>query len=225
MSTITIKAWVAQEKDAFHNFNTQLAERFEGGVLLPVAEVLKRNLKKSGKGHVTLPWGTYSADVVTKGESGNINVSWEPSKQFLTLLNGDEKAKADVAQQDEFDPDYVKLMKEYIAYGFFDPDSPEHKEHAAKNKGVRLGDEEVDYFLNGYANVLATIAKDKQREGKELRLTVDNDFPHGTFVFTYDDDVIKVSFVADKAFKQYLKDDSVADAAADDDYTPLEADM
>ena len=221
MSEVTIKGWVAQEKNAFHNFNRQLAARFEEGIFRSITKVLKEYLKKSGKGRIAMPWGTYTAELVTKGESGNINVGWEPSKQFLTLLNGDEKANASLTQQDEFDPEYVRLVKEFIAYGFFDPDSPEHKEHAAKNKGVRLGDEEVNYFLNGYANVMATIAKDKQRDGKLLRLEINNGFPHGVFVFDYDEDEIKVSFVADKVFKQILKDDTAADAAAENDFTPI----
>lgn len=221
MSEITIKGWVAQEKTAFNNFNGALASRFEEGIFKALTAKLRADLKKFGKAKVTLPWGTYSSEIVTKGESGNINVSWEPSKAFVALLNGDEKSKGEYNAQDEFDPEYVKLFRDYVAYGFFDPESPENKERASKNKCVRLGDEEVNYFLNGYANVMATIAKDKQRDGKVFRLEINNGFPHGAFDFEYDDDEIKVTYVADKVFKQILKDDAAADAASEYDFTPI----
>ena len=81
-----------------------------------------------------------------------------------------------------------------------------------------MGDDECDYFLNGYMDVLVNIARDKARAGKTYRLEIDEAFPHGSFDFEYTDDGISVKFVPHKVYKQYLKNDELADKARDADY-------
>lgn len=223
MSEITIKTWVNQEHNSFENFTNVLAARFEEAIFRALAKKMRNDLVNKGKAEVTLPWGTYRADIKTKGEAGNIAPTWEPTKGFIKLLNGDMDAKErnECFTQDEFDPEFTELFRDWVAYGFFYPNAPENKDRVSKNKGVKLDDDEIVYFLNGYATVLATIAKDKQRDGKIFRLEIDNGYPHGSFDFEYDDDEIRVTWVADKVFKQILKDDDAAAKSEGYDFTPL----
>lgn len=222
MSEMTLKAWVAQEHSAFENFNAVLASRFEEAWARALTMKMRNDLATKDHSEVVLPWGTYSAEAKAKGETGNINISWVPSKGFLKLLNGNNDApRAESIIQDEFDPEFTELFRDFVAYGFFYPNSPENKDRVPKNKGVRLKDDEIEYFLNGYANVLATLAKDKQREGKIFRLEINNGFPHGFFTFEYDDNEITPKFVADKVFKQILKNDEAAMKSNGYDFTPI----
>jgi len=215
MSSISIATWMALEKPSFENFNEFIAIRLEDGITRSIAEKMKNDIASKGESTLTLPWGTYHAEVKAAGEGGNITPSWEPSKAFLKMLNDDGASRE--RRQDTFDAEYVQLLKDYVAYGYFYPE--EVKDAPAKDKGLRMSDDEVDYFLNNYAQVLATIARDKQRSGKTYRLEIDEGFPHGSFDFDYSDDVIKVKFVAHKVFKQYLKDDDVATKARDADFS------
>ena len=221
MSELTKRVWVEQEKSTFLNFKPDLAEHFENAHLRSIIETLRRKLKKYGEGTVDMPWGTFGVKVVTKGETGVITPYYEPSKGFIKALNGDFDDSPDDSSmtQEEFDPTFVKLYKDYLAYNTFDPELPENKDKIVKT--VKVTDDEVNYFLNSWAKVLVTIAKDKQREGKVFRLEVDNTFPFGTFTFEYDDDEIKVSFVFNKSAKQILKDDEVAARPAASDFTPI----
>ena len=41
MSEVTIKGWVAQEKNAYHNFNRKLAARYEEGNFRYIIKTLK----------------------------------------------------------------------------------------------------------------------------------------------------------------------------------------
>ena len=223
MSDITIKTWVNMEKDAFNDFNEYVANVLEDGITRSIAEYFHKKLQNADHADLELPWGTYHAEVKGRGETGVVNLTWEPSKGFKNLLNDDSDAasKFDRNYQDTFDPEYIKLFTDYVAYGMFDPDKPENKEKAAKQRGIMLSDAEVTYFLNGYALVLYNIAKDKQRDGKMYRLEINNMFPHGTFDFEYEDDGIKVKFTAHKVLKQAIKDDSKAEMARGFDYEPL----
>lgn len=223
MSELTIKTWVAQEHNAFENFTAALASRFEEAIFRALSQKMRLDLKAKGKAEVTLPWGIYRADIKTKGEAGNIAPTWEPSKGFIKMLNGDmdSKDRHECFTQDDFDAEFTELFRDWVAYGFFYPNAPENKDRISKNKGVRLADDEIIYFLNGYATVLTTIAKDKQRDGKIFRLEIGNGYPHGSFDFEYDDDEIRVTWVADKVFKQILKDDEAAAKADKYDFTPI----
>lgn len=218
MSNITTTTWMAQEKSSFENFNEFISIRLEDGIFRALAEKMKTDCHAKKESRVALPWGTYSAEVKLSGEGGNITPTWEPSKNFLKLLNDDSGVNHD-RRQDTFDPEYVQLFKDYVAYGYFYPDKV--KNAPAKDKGLRMSDEEVDYFLNGFMQVMATIARDKQRAGKTYRLEIDEGFPHGSFDFEYTDDgEIRVTYVAHKVFKQYLKDDAVATGDSDD-FSPV----
>lgn len=226
MSDVTIKTWVNLNAENFQDFNEYVANVLEGGIFRAVAEYFHRKLKDADKAELELPWGTYTAEVKSRGEDGVINISWEASKGFKNLLNDTDSANAASKYkrnyQDEFDPEFVKLMTDYIAYGMFDPDKPENREKAAKQKGVELSDAEVTFFLNGYTLVLYNIATSKQRDGKKYRLEINNSFPHGDFDFDYKaDGEIDVKFVPHKVFKQAVKDDEKAANAREGDYTKL----
>lgn len=223
MSELTIKTWCDIERNAFDNFTPMLASRFEEGILRTIVRTLRKMVAKTGSAELVLPWGTYRVETKTMGEAGNRAPSWEPSKGFIKLLNGgsmDGSQKLQAITQDEFSDDFLKDFREFVAYGFFDPDSPENKDKNIK-KGVKLTDDEAVYFLNSYATVLATIGKDKERDGKIFRLEVNNGYPHGSFDFEYDDDEIKVKWVADKVFKQILKDDDAAAKSDDATFDPI----
>lgn len=217
---ITIRKFVEQEKNNFENFTPPLASRFEEGITRALAEAMRQQLKKSGSAEIALPWGTFRAEFVSKGEAGNVTPTWEPSKAFLKCLNTpnmDTAERSETINQDTFDEDYMKLFKDFVAYGVFYPDAPENKGKVDQNKGVKLTDNEAEYFLNEYALVLVGIGREKQMDGKIFTLEVNETFPHGRYNFEYDDDDIKVTFVADKVFKQILKDDDAAATAAEAD--------
>ena len=207
---ISIKAFVAQEHNNFENFTPPLAARFEEGITRSIAEVMRRQLKRNGSAELALPWGIFRAEFVTKGEAGNVTPTWEPSKAFLKCLNTpnmDPAERSETINQDSFDEEYMKLFKDWVGYGMFDPEAPENKAKADQNKGVKLTDNEAEYFLNEYALVLIGIGREKQMDGKIFSLEINNGFPHGKYNFEYDDDDIKVTFTPDKVFKQILKDD------------------
>ena len=222
MSSLTIKTWMAQEKNAFDNFREELAELIENSMLRAIAQRLREGLKAGGKAEVELPWGTYSAEFVSRGESGNVTPVWTPSKGFMELLNGD-LSKGDVAavNQEQFDDRFVELFTDWLAHGRFYDTGAKNKEKSEVRKGLVLASDEVEYLLNGYAMVLATIAKDKQRDGKIFSLEINNSFPHGRFDFSYEDGTITPVFVADKTFKQLLKDDAAAIAANGSDVSVI----
>lgn len=211
MSDVSVKVWANLEKGAFDEFDEYYATLIEDGIFRALAERMKNMLNTMDVAEVTLPWGTYRAEVKDRGDSSVITPTWEPSKGFLKMLNDDSEgtAKYDKNYQDYFDPEYVQLFRNYVADGVFYPD----QEPNNKKRGIKLKDDEIPYFLNGFSTVLYNIAKDKQRDGKTYRLEIDAGFPHGSFDFEYEGDDIKVKFVPHKVFKQYLKDDSVTDAA------------
>lgn len=214
--TPTINGWIAQEKSAFDNFNDFVAIRLEDGIFRALAEKMKNDIAAKKTSVIALPWGTYTADIKVVGEAGNITPAFEPSKLFKKLLNDDGAVSRDL-RQESFDPEYVKLFQDYVAFGYFYPDT--NPDVPGVEKGLRLTDDEVDYFLNGYLDVLVTIGRDKQRAGKTYRLEIDEGFPHGSFDFVYNDtdkdDSIEVKFVPSKSFKQYLKNDTLASGSAD----------
>lgn len=218
--TPSINAWINQEKASFDNFNDFIAIRLEDGIFRALAEKQANDIKAKKSSIVVLPWGTYTADVKAAGDTGNITPVFEASKQFKKLLNDDSATLSDY-RQESFDPEYVKLLKEYVAYGYFNPDPSQ--ETPAHEKGLRLTDDEVEYFLNSYMNVLVTIARDKQRSGKTYRLEIDEGFPHGAFDFEYSDDdkdeTITVKFVPSKVYKQYLKNDAIASRVREAEFT------
>jgi len=210
---------MSREKTAFENFNEFIGSRLEDGILRSIPERMRQQLQKTGEASVTVPWGTYSAVVKETAEGGNITPTWEPSKAFIKLLNSDDRDKD--LRQDTFDPEYVQLVKDYVAYGYFYPDAKENEGRSDREKGLRMGDDEIDYFLNGYMDVLVSIARDKARNGKTYRLEIDDSCPHGSFDFVYSDDEIKVKFVPHKVFKQMLKDDEMAAAALSADFATV----
>ena len=205
-----INAFVAQEKPAFEEFSEFLGTRILDGVFRSIAERLKMGLENKDSESVTVPWGTFTAErrVRNGGDSANTNVSYEPSKAFINALNSDGRDRDAGIFQEEFDSDLLDAFADYVAYGFFNPDAPENKDEINKaQKGARLDPSEREYFMNRVANLLVTIAKEKQRDGKTYRLMVVETFGHGWYDFEYNDDKIGVKFTADKAFKQYVKND------------------
>lgn len=221
MSEIITKTWVAQDKEAYDDFNEYAANVLEDGIFRSIPEYFRKKLANADHADLELPWGTYHCDIKGRGETGVVNLDWEPSKGFKKLLNDDSDAASrfDRNYQDTFDPEYIKLFTDWVAYGMFDPDDPKNKDRAAKQRGILLSDPEVTYFLNDFTLVMYNIAKDKQRDGKIYRLEVNNMFPHGTFEFDYKDDgTIDVKYIAHKVTKQAIKDDSKADHILDFDY-------
>ena len=218
MSALTIQAWEAREKNSLIDFKPEIISRIEEAIFQALTETMIIQLHRDGKAEVALPWGTYSAKYVEKGDTGNVTPSWVPTKGFMKLLNGDEDGK-DVVILDEFDSEFQTLFQNYTAYGFLYPHSEENKNKLPKNKGVMLKDDEVVYLLNGYADVLATLAKDHHHNGKIFVLDINNGFSHGEFRFEYDDNEISVTFQADKTFKQLLKNDEAALKSATADFS------
>lgn len=221
MSKLTIEAWEAREKNSLIDFKPEIASRVEEAIYKALTETMRLQLHKDGHAEVPLPWGTYSADYKDMGDTANVTPVWVPTKGFMKLLNSKEDGK-DTVILDSFNPVFLQLFKDYTAYGYLYPHSDENKDKIPKNKGLALDPDEVAYLLNGYADVLATLAKDHAHNGKMFILEINNGFPHGQFRFEYDDNEISVTFQADKVFKQLLKDDEAALKAATADFTPVE---
>lgn len=224
MSAKTITTFTQQETASFENYSDFISARLEDAWSRALAEKMRNELtsnnKNNGDGNevsvVNLPWGTFTAEVKSKAGMGNVNVSFEPSKSFLEAIKSDDKDDNFSVTQNTFDSEFLELFKDYVAYGFFYPNAAENKDRL--NSAVRclnMDDIEAEYFLNHYANVLVTIAREKFRPGKIYSLQVghveqneSDGFPHGTYDFKYTDDGVTVTFVADKGFKQYLKNDA-----------------
>lgn len=107
MSNVTIKTWVALNADAFEDFNDYIATVLEDGIFRAMAQYFHVKLADSDRVELVMPWGTYTAEVKSRGTDGVVNLSWEPSKGFKKLLNGDANAtsKFEGEYQDEFDPE------------------------------------------------------------------------------------------------------------------------
>lgn len=214
------EAWLAREKESFSNITMFIIARLETAILKSIAKTLKDKLADGEKAEVAVPWGTYRATIVQVGETGNINVSYEPSKDFLEILNTKE-GKAGHCEQDVFDEKLRKYFHTYTAYGCFDVNDPKNKEIVQNKDAHCLDMSPVDeeYFLCEYGTTIARVAKDKQRPDKVYRLqlgesckeSTDGAFDFGALEFEYnDDDSIVVKFIASPTFKQALKNDSVA---------------
>ena len=225
MSSPTITAYVNLEKNSFAEFNEFHAIRIEDAAFRGLAEKMKTDLKTKGSSRVVLPWGTYTAKALAVGESGNITPVFEPSKNFITLLNDDAETYSDRdIRQEQFDPDYLKLFRDYVAYGYFYPEDTKDAPDDAV-RGMWLSEEDMDWLLNEWMYMLAGLARDKQRVGKIYNVEVDEGFPHGRFDFKYGEEKIDVTFTPSKTFKQYLKDDDTAARAQVADFTEVSAAM
>lgn len=205
-----VQSWVAQEKPAFHGFNEFISARMTEAIVRGLAEKMKRDLFSEQKSEVVLPWGTFRAEVKTVGEGTNITPTYEPSKRFLEMLNADDSNKRTADYQDVFDDEYTKLFRDWLAWGEFDPDE---KNAPTKEKGARIDPDEVEYFLDSFMRLMVSLARDHHRDGKEYDLDINGEFDHGRYTFEYVGDDTKVKFIPSKAFKQYLKNDAVSEAA------------
>lgn len=204
-----VQSWVAQEKPAFAGFNEFIATRMTESVTRTIARKMKADLLSTGKAELEMPWGTYSAEVKAVGEGTNITPTWEPSKRFLEMLNADDN-KRTADYQEKFDDEYVKMFRDYLAWGTYDPDE---KNAPAKEKGARIDPEEVEYFLDSFMRLMVSLARDHHRDGKDYDLDINAEFDHGRFTFEYVGDDTKVKFTPSKAFKQSLKNDAVGEEA------------
>lgn len=217
----TVTTWVSIETENYDHFNEYVAGKLEGGMFRAIHEYLRRKLKTSDTAQLTMPYGTYYATMKKQDGTVVADVSWEPSKGFIKLLNDDSddaerSSKFDRQYMDEFDPEFVKLFVDFMAYGMFDP-TEEVKNDPAKRQ-LLLDDSEVVYFLNSYMLVLYNIAKEKQRDGKAYRLEITGECPHGAFDFIYKGDKVEVKFIPNKVFKQALKDDEMAEKVNKGDF-------
>lgn len=221
---LSSKTWSNIEKANFNQFNEFVAGTVEGTMFRALAEKMRLDLLESDTSEVVFPWGTYTAEMKDRGEGGIVNISWTPSKAFIKMMNdsSDSIERENDVYMDDFDEDYLKLMTAFLAYGVFDPDAPENKEKVAKNRGIKMDEADLVYLINSYTNVLYTIGKDKQRDGKMYRLEIDGFFPHGSFDFDYSNaDEIKVKFIPHKVFKQYVKNDFAADVREGANFSEL----
>lgn len=216
---VTISTWVNLERENYRDFNEYIADKVEGAMFRSIHEYLRRKLKNSSTASITMPYGTYYAEMKTQDDGTTVvDVTWEPSKGFKRLLDEDiDAARFDRGYQDEFEPEFVTLFTDYLAFGKFDPTEDDKTDE--KKFGLMLEDSEVSYFLNSYVLALYNVAKEKERDGKTYRLELHESCPHGAFDFVYKDDKIDVKFIADKVFKQHLKDDAVANSVNSGDFS------
>lgn len=222
-STLTINTWVNLQAEDFDNFGETIATMFERAICNALLETFADKLTNHDSYFVELPWGTFRASVVNKGEGSNVNLEWSASEAFEKQLNGDsgDEVSSDYVVQDTFDPVYLNYFKELVAWGVANHEDPANKDKIPDKKGVLLSDDEAAYFLNSYMYVLSTLAKTKQRDGKIFRLPIDATGPFGAYEFEYNDDVITARFIPDKYFKQSIKDDAMARKIKTNDFTKV----
>lgn len=214
-------AWLKREQDAFEGIDMFVIARLETAILKSIAKTLKDKLADGEKAEVVVPWGTYKANMVKVGETGNINVSYEPAKDFLEVLNADDNSGA-CNMEASLDDAFRKNFHTYAAYGCFDINDAKNKAivENINAHGPDLTPDEEEYFLCGYGSAIAQVAKDKQRDNKVYSLQLGEScdenttgsLDFGKLEFEYNDGNILVKFVASPAFKQELKDDELANA-------------
>lgn len=206
----TVTRFVSDLKSQFDNFTPYMAVRVEGGIWKGAFETLRQILldpkNKTQSASVVLPIGTIKADVRTKNDLDNVNVSIEFSKDFIRSLNG----QLEVIWQDTFDDQFMKNMTDYVMYGFFNPESEEMRPLINDNiKCIELDSTERNFFPNAWTNTLANLVRDKQRSGKIYTISLTDSWDAGEFSFEFTDEGVIPSFVASKTAKQYMKNGDV----------------
>ena len=218
MSTTISDAFRTLGDAEFKNFVPAIAVRIEDAIFRSVAERMRQDIAAGKNASVTLPWGTYTADAKAAGEAGNITPAWTPSKVFLKLINGDEVSRD--LYQDKYDPEYMKLFTTYAAYGQFTVNS----DMPIQERGLQVTDDEAQHLHNMFLQAMVNVVREKTRPGSIYVLEINEAFPHGKFNFDYDKGGdIKVTFVPEKVFKQYLKDDEIATRAREGDFLAASA--
>ena len=198
----------------FEQFSDSVSRQMLDMIFHSIEHVLKTRLEADGtSASVVTPWGTYTARrrVAAEGDSANTAIDFEVSKGFLSALNSDSKKAEDLQEyvMAELDEDLTKAARDYGMYGFFDPEDPKNKDKVANaKKGIYLLNHQIPIVFDNFAAMLVQLARTKCREGKQYRVDMTNGFGHGLFDFDCANDSISVKFTADKAFKQYLKDDA-----------------
>lgn len=195
------------QKGSFEQFDECISEKIINTYTESISEFLKKGLNDKDSAEIKLPHGAYTASVRKSGEtSANINVALEFGKDFLKFINGDIDK---MPLQESFDPQFVKIFSNIVAYGHPDPESKEGKEYIEEHKvpiGIAMDDAEVEYFLNEISTQIGEICKEYEKPDKVYTFDIKN---HGTFEFNYGKDSTKTTakFTADKVLKQALKND------------------
>ena len=214
----TVDRFVVDMKSQFSNFTPFIATRVEGGILKGAFETLRQKLvdpkNKDSKASLELPFGTITAEIRTKNDVDNINVGIDFSKDFIRALNGEIES----VWQDTYDDLFIKNFMDYVSYGFFDPDSEEHKKLVEKvTKCLKMKEPERDFFPNAWTNSIVNMVKDKQRDGKIFNLDLDAVWDAGTMTFEFNENSITPTFNASKTAKQYLKNGDTVEITSDED--------
>lgn len=209
----TVNRFVSDLKSQFDNFTPYMAVRVEGGIWKGAFETLRQILldpkNKTESASVVLPIGTLTADVRTKSDMDNVNVTMEFSKDFIRALNG----QLEVIWQDTFDDQFMKNMTDYVMYGFFNPESEEMRPLINDNiKCIELDSTERNFFPNAWCNTLLNLVRDKQRSGKIYSVELTDSWNAGKFTFEFTDEGVIPSFTVDKIAKQYMKNGDIIEA-------------
>lgn len=210
MSNIILSEFIKYEEGQYEIMNEYVASRLEEGILKSITHYLKKKFSAAGttEASIELPWGTHTVTVKKVGEVTNVATNYTPSKRFLKLLNEDTAINLDRFMED-IDPEYLQDVVDFVGYRAFDP--TESAKEAAGNHVVEIPVSLAKQFVNDYMQIIAKIGRDKQRAGKSYRLEVSGSYPYGAFDFEYEDGEIKVRFTANKALKDILKNDSLAE--------------
>lgn len=207
----TIETFAAQEKSQFRTISEYVLTLIEEGIFKSIQESLRRQLVKGDTASETVPWGTYTATQQGGANGGNININLSLNEDFQDALNDPKGVKA--MYQEEFSEMFMKLFTDYVMYGrFFTDETESEKTAPGIVTGVRLSEFLKEYFPNTYGAMILKAARDHRADGEVYKITLCDNVPHGTMEFEYNGDDVTVTFVADKAFKQYLKNDAMADA-------------
>jgi len=202
---VAIRTWAELEKTNFNSWLPSVAGYFQCCIYTSIAAYLIKHGSAKKATSLVLPWGTFTSNVTDKVS----DIEWTMSKNFDKLLNGDSDLlnKSTRNYQTDFDDEFTEMMNDVLTeneYSFGKSDSSASGEPAKVDKGINLQNCEVSYFLNSYLVMLATVAKEKEHDGKEYTLPITG---FGEYRFDYDDGHITPHFIPSKEFKQKMKCD------------------
>lgn len=212
--SVSIATYYNMELANFEAITEELVIALENAIIAALEETQKEILQEKDTASVVLPWGTYTAKVTTFGETSNVNISFEPSEAFIEAINNDKSVTVpcNIA---ELDKRFVQNYINHVAYHDCHP-TDALKETLFKEGalGLALTDASAAWHLKTYGTALANICREKVVADKVYELHVgiatDNSVgdTHGVYRFSNEDGKNVVKFIASKAYKQALKDDS-----------------
>lgn len=184
------------------NVSPLLGYRLSAAFCAGVMKTLKARIESDSKEPLRLPIGDFTA--TAKGPS----IGFVASEMLVNQIDSDTDLSVSAYNQ-HLDPIFFNEFQKFAAKGTLaevtEPADGEEKISLA------IGRPETKFYLNAMCEYFAKVVQDHEKTDKIVSITVgDSITPHGTYRFERQGDAIKVTFVADKGLKEFLKNDNKA---------------